>query len=89
MPNYNITIDSKFDPYSFEDYLKPAMLMQEQHNALAEAYAESLARSASLADALGSTGDANDAVALQAVNDYENNISKLSADLAQNGEIHL
>lgn len=85
MPNYNITIDSKFDPYSFEDYLKPAMLMQEQHNALAEAYAESLARSASLADALGSTGDANDAIALQAVNDYENNINNLSADLAQNG----
>ena len=83
MPNYNITIDSKFDPYSFEDYLKPAMLMQEQHNQAADAYATALANSAGLYDAL--KVNAEDAEAAKYVNDYENSLNALASDLATNG----
>lgn len=83
MPNYNITIDSKFDPYSFEDYLKPLTILQEQHNQAADAYATALANSAGLYDAL--KANAEDAEAAKYVKDYENSLNALASDLATNG----
>lgn len=83
MPNYNITIDSRFDPYSFEDYLKPLSILQEQHNQAADAYATALANSAGLYDAL--RANAEDAEAAKYVNDYENSLNALASDLATNG----
>lgn len=87
MPNYNITIDSKFDPYSFEDYLKPLAMLQEQHNQAADAYATALANSAGLYDVLADSArvNAEDAEAAKYVNDYENSLNALANDLATNG----
>lgn len=83
MPNYNITIDSKFNPYSFEDYLKPLSILQEQHNQAADAYATQLANSAGLLDALRVNSE--DAEAAKDVEDYENKLKDLANDLASNG----
>lgn len=83
MPNYNITIDSRFDPYSFEDYLKPLAILQEQHNQAADAYATALANSAGLYDALKVNDE--DVKAAEYVNDYENSLNMLANDLATNG----
>lgn len=87
MPNYNITIDSRFDPYSFEDYLKPLAILQEQHNQAADAYATALANSAGLYDVLADSAKVNaeDAEAAKYVNDYENSLNALASDLATNG----
>ena len=83
MPNYNITIDSKFDPYSFEDYLKPAMLMQEQHNQAADAYANYLAQSAGMEEALAA--NPNDIDLLNQYNTYRQTLNNLADDLSKNG----
>jgi len=83
MPNYNITIDSKFDPYSFEDYLKPAMLMQEQHNQAADAYANYLAQSAGMEEALAA--NPNDIDLLNQYNTYRQTLNALADDLSRNG----
>ena len=83
MPNYNITVNSKFDPYSFEDYLKPLAILQEQHNQAADAYATALANSAGLYDVLRANEE--DAEAAKYVNDYENTLNELANDLATNG----
>lgn len=83
MPAYNITIDSKFNPYSLQDRLLPIQMLQEQHNQAADAYATALANSAGLYDALRVNEE--DALAAKYVNDYENSLQELADDLATNG----
>ena len=83
MPNYNITIDSRFDPYSFEDYLKPLSILQEQHNQAADAYANYLAQSAGLAEILGQ--NEKDKALLDYYNNYQANLNQWADDLAKNG----
>ena len=38
MPNYNITVSSRFNPYSFEEYLKPYALYNSAYKETEEAY---------------------------------------------------
>ena len=83
MPAYNVTIDSKFNPYSLQDRLLPIQMLQEQHNQAADAYATALANSAGLYDALRANEE--DALAAKYVNDYENSLQELANDLATNG----
>lgn len=83
MPNYNITIDSRFDPYSFEDYLKPLAILQEQHNQAADAYANYLAQSAGMEEALAANPD--DIDLLNQYNTYRQTLNNLADDLSKNG----
>lgn len=83
MPNYNITIDSRFDPYSFEDYLKPLAILQEQHNQAADAYANYLAQSAGMEEALAANPD--DINLLNQYNAYRQTLNNLADDLSKNG----
>lgn len=83
MPNYNITIDSRFDPYSFEDYLKPLAILQEQHNQAADAYATALANSAGMEEALAANPD--DIDLLNQYNAYRQTLDNLADDLSKNG----
>lgn len=88
MPNYNITIDSRFDPYSFEDYLKPLAILQEQHNQAADAFATALANSAGLQDILQqnvANGLAEDQAGYDIVKGYNDSINAFADDLAKNG----
>ena len=88
MPNYNITVNSKFDPYSFEDYLKPLAILQEQHNQAADVYATALANSAGLQDILQqniANGIAEDQAGYDIVKEYNDSINALAEDLAKNG----
>lgn len=83
MPNYNITIDSRFDPYSFEDYLKPLSILQEQHNQAADAYANYLTQSAGMEEALAA--NPNDVDLLNQYNTYRQTLNALADDLSKNG----
>lgn len=83
MPNYNITIDSRFDPYSFEDYLKPLAILQEQHNQAEDAYANYLAQSAGMEEALAANPD--DVDLLNQYNAYRQTLNNLADDLSKNG----
>ena len=38
MPNYNITVSSRFNPYSFEEYLKPYALYNAAYKETEDAY---------------------------------------------------
>lgn len=40
MPNYNLTINSTFKPFSFEEMLQPVMIAQAAHREVEDAYTE-------------------------------------------------
>lgn len=40
MPNYNLVIDSTFQPFSFEEMLQPVMIAQAAHREIEDAYSD-------------------------------------------------
>lgn len=87
MPNYNLVIDSTFQPFSFERYLQPLSLYGEVYNATENAYTE-LSTKAGEFEALAEAEKRRNGIestTYKRYSTYANDLKKQADELATKG----
>jgi hypothetical protein len=80
MANYSLVIDSKFRPFSYNDFLAPVQAATTEHKALETAYGELGAQSAAWEERLQNAPQAK-----QYYDEFQQTLQDATNDLAENG----
>jgi len=80
MANYSLVIDSKFRPFSYNDFLAPVQTATTEHKALETAYGELGAQSAAWEERLQNAPQAK-----QYYDEFQQTLQDATNDLAENG----
>lgn len=82
MANYNIVVDSKFTPFSYQEMLAPVLMATQQHQALEEQYADLSAKASAWA---AKANKESDPYAYNMYKTYANDLEKKAGNLARQG----
>lgn len=82
MANYNLVIDSTFQPFSYQEMLAPVMMAQQAHQALEDEYTD-LSTKASVWENIAN--EQQDPLAYQMYKQYSNDLSAQADMLASEG----
>ena len=80
MANYSLVIDSKFKPFSYNDFLAPVQAATTEHKALETVYGELGAQSAAWEERLQNAPQAK-----QYYDEFQQTLQDVTNDLAENG----
>ena len=80
MANYSLVIDSKFRPFSYNDFLAPVQAATTEHKALETVYGELGAQSAAWEERLQNAPQAK-----QYYDEFQQTLQDVTNDLAENG----
>lgn len=84
MANYSLVIGSKFNPFSYQELLQPALMATQAHQELENKYAE-LATKANIWEKLENDVRDKDSQAYKTYKQFSNDLENLASALAKNG----